>query len=83
MRGLPYDGDYQWDDDRIYCSELIAKAVKRATGTTLSPPRTFSFGTEKETIARMTRGMLREDTELVAPADLAQSRHLQKIAGDL
>src|SRR5438132_752594 len=36
MRGLPYDGDYQWDDDRIYCSELVAKAVKRATGTTLS-----------------------------------------------
>jgi hypothetical protein len=83
MRGLPYDGDYQWDDDRIYCSELIAKAVKRATGTTLSPPRTFSFGAEKETVARLSQGRLTEDTGIVAPVDLARSPHLSRVVGDL
>jgi hypothetical protein len=83
MRGLPYDGEYQWDDDRIYCSELVAKAVKRATGTTLSVPRGFSFGADRDQIAQMTHGRLTEDTELVAPVDLARSPHLRKIAGDL
>lgn len=83
MRGLPYDGEYQWDDDRIYCSELIAKAVKRATGTTLSAPRTFSFGAERDTVARMTKGRLTEATQIVAPVDLARSPHLKKIAGEL
>lgn len=80
MRGLPYDSDYQWDDDRIYCSELVAKAVKRATGITLSTPRTFSFGKEAATVAQLTNGRLTEDTEVVAPVDLAESRHLRLIS---
>ena len=83
LRGLPYDRDYQWDDDRIYCSELIAKAVKRATGTMLAPPRTFSFGKEKDTVARLSNGKLTEDTPIVAPVDLSTSPHLRKIAGGL
>ncbi len=83
MRGLPYDGEYQWDDERIYCSELIAKAVERATGTTLSPPRTFNFGASRETIARMTHGRLTEQTGIVAPIDLASSQRARRVAGDL
>lgn len=33
--GRPYDIHYRFDDERIYCSELIFKAVKNATGCTL------------------------------------------------
>lgn len=25
--GKPYDGNYSWDDEKIYCSELIAKLL--------------------------------------------------------
>ncbi|QHS60894.1 YiiX family permuted papain-like enzyme [Chitinophaga agri] len=32
MIGKPYDGYFEWSDDRIYCSELIWKIYKRAAG---------------------------------------------------
>lgn len=28
--GTPYDARYRWDDQRLYCSELVAKAFARA-----------------------------------------------------
>ncbi|AZZ37216.1 hypothetical protein CIK05_10600 [Bdellovibrio sp. qaytius] len=27
MLGKPFDNDYSWDDDKIYCSELIGKLL--------------------------------------------------------
>lgn len=30
--GKPYDGFFEWSDDRIYCSELVWKIYKDATG---------------------------------------------------
>jgi hypothetical protein len=83
MRGFPYDGDYQWDDERIYCSELIHKAVLRATGVALAPPRTFTFGVNRADIAQLTHGHLTESTFIVAPVDLAQSHLLIRRGGDL
>jgi hypothetical protein len=26
--GLPFDSDYSWDEDKIYCSELMAKILR-------------------------------------------------------
>ena len=83
MRGLPYDGEYQWDDERIYCSELVHKAVLRATGIALSPPRLFSFGEHKAAIGQLTHGHLTESTFIVAPIDLARSDLVQRVGGDL
>lgn len=83
MRGLPYDGDYQWDDDRIYCSELVHKAVLRATGRVLSPPHPYSFGPHRAAIAQLTQGRLDEGTLIVAPSDLASSPWLTRTGGDL
>ncbi len=79
MRGLPYDGDYQWDDERIYCSELVAKAVQRATGVELSPPRTFLLGARAGQIARMSRGRLTEETRIVSPGALLESPLLTRL----
>jgi hypothetical protein len=83
MRGLPYDGDYQWDDERIYCSELVHKAVLRATGRALSAPHPYSFGPHRAAIAQLTKGRLDEGTLIVAPVDLAQSPWLKRVGGDL
>lgn len=86
MRGLPYDGDYQWDDDRIYCSELVAKAFERASGRVWFSPRPLgpgSFGPHRATIHRMSRGRLTETTPLVAPVDLIRSAHLEPIVDEL
>ena len=86
FRGLPYDADYQWDDERIYCSELIAKAVRRATRTDYFPPHPSSpgsFGNHLLLIRKMSRGRLTEDTPLVSPADLAHSPHLHRLVDEL
>jgi Permuted papain-like amidase enzyme, YaeF/YiiX, C92 family len=83
MRGLPYDGDYQWDDERIYCSELVMKAVLRATNVALAPPRTFSLREHVTAIAQLTHGHLTESTFIVAPIDLARSDLVTRIGGDL
>lgn len=32
MAGKNYDSEFNWNDDRIYCSELIWKVYKRSTG---------------------------------------------------
>ena len=32
FKGKDYDLTFEWDDDKIYCSELIWKIYKRATG---------------------------------------------------
>src|SRR4029079_2312008 len=34
-KGLPYDIHYDFDDKAIYCSELIFKAFRKATGEEL------------------------------------------------
>jgi cell wall-associated NlpC family hydrolase len=35
MKGRPYDHHYAWDEEAIYCSELIYKAFEKATGDKL------------------------------------------------
>jgi hypothetical protein len=86
MGGLQYDGDYQWDDERIYCSELIAKAVVRATGVELAPPSALGpggFGSHGPQILRLSKGRLTEQTPMVTPAALARAPGLVRIADEL
>jgi hypothetical protein len=84
LRGRPYDPDYQWDDDRIYCSELIAKAVNRAEGTSIFAPRPIgALGPHADLIKKMSHGRLTETTEMVSPVDLARSPRLERIVDEL
>jgi len=86
MRGLPYDSDYQWDDERIYCSELYAKAVRRATGEEHFPPHALgpgAFGRHAGTIQRLSKGKLTEQTLMVSPLDLARSGDLARLVDEL
>ncbi len=86
LRGKPYDADYQWDDDRIYCSELVEKAVERGAGVALFAPHPMgpgSFGRHAAIIARMTQDKLTEQTPLTSPADLTRSPHLRRMVDEL
>ena len=86
MHGRPYDGDYQWDDERIYCSELVAKAVQQATGVELFAPHPSgagAFGAQRELVAKMSGGRLTEETPLVSPVDLTRSTHVARIVDEL
>jgi hypothetical protein len=86
MQGRPYDGAYQWDDERIYCSELVVKAVSEATGVSLFEPHALgagAFGASRQRIERMTHGVLTEQTLLVSPVDLTRSVWLRRIGDEL
>lgn len=39
--GKPYDPYFGWSDDKLYCSELIWKVYKKATGIEIGIPRTL------------------------------------------
>jgi len=86
MSGRPYDGDYQWDDERIYCSELVVKAVQQATQVELFAPHPSgdgAFGAQRELVSKMSGGRLTEQTPLVSPVDLTRSPRVRRIADEL
>lgn len=86
MRGRPYDGNYQWDDERIYCSELIAKAFHNAFGQVLVEPHPSepgSFGANAGLIRQMSNGTLTEATLMVSPKDLTRAPALKRIVDEL
>lgn len=79
MAGRPYDGDYQWDDERIYCSELIVKAWD----IPLAEPHRVELGAYAARVAEMTEGRLTSQTLLVSPADLTRSPHVTRLIDEL
>ena len=79
MARRPYDGDYQWDDARIYCSELVVKAWDVA----LAAPHTVELGRDAPRIAALTEGRLTSRTLLVSPADLVRSPRTSRLVDEL
>ncbi len=88
MEGRPYDGLYLWDDERIYCSELIAKAYAQA----LSPeqfdgldlqPHAVDLGVHATRVAQLSGGLLTEATLMVTPIDLVRSPGLERLVDEL
>lgn len=81
--GRPYDRSYRWDDERIYCSELVAKAWRDAFGEPLVEPRPVSLGAWATRAAQMTNGELVDGTPMVSPADLVRSGRLVRVVDEL
>jgi hypothetical protein len=82
--GRPYDARFGWDDERIYCSELVVKAYERAAG--------LSFGRRERlgdlrlaaiegAAAKRWGGPVPKDLVLVTPASLAEDGRLEVVAG--
>lgn len=83
MEGRPYDGDYQWDEDAIYCSELVAKAYREVAGEDVFPPHPVPFGPHASRIAAMSEGRLTSETPMVPPVDLTRHPDLERITDPL
>lgn len=81
--GRSYDGSYRWDDERIYCSELVAKAWRDAFGEPLVEPRPVSLGVWASRAAQLTNGELVDGTPMVSPADLVRSGKLVRVVDEL
>lgn len=78
FEGRQYDADYQWDDERIYCSELVVKAAGIAIA-----PRVVALGPHASEVARLSAGRFTAETEVVSPADLARSSYFSVVVDEL
>jgi len=83
MLGRPYDTRYKMDDERIYCSELIYKAYRAATGGAqvgqLVRLGELNWGKYERTIIELEGGPPPLDREMITPRDLALAPQLELV----
>lgn len=80
--GKPYDIHYRMDDENIYCSELIYKGYKQATGAelgTLTRLRDLNWKPYKKTIEYFEKGQVPMDRKMVTPVSIAKSPLVERI----
>jgi Permuted papain-like amidase enzyme, YaeF/YiiX, C92 family len=80
--GRPYDALYEFDDEKIYCSELVYKAFWAATGKPLGqakPLGALNWKPHEEFIKQTTGGELPLARIIITPVALSEAPELQKI----
>lgn len=81
--GRPYDVRYRWDDEKIYCSELIYKAFRDATdGEQLGIMVRFgdlNWRPYESTVRHFEGGPVPVEREMITPRDLAKADQLQLV----
>ncbi|MFH0910574.1 MAG: YiiX/YebB-like N1pC/P60 family cysteine hydrolase [Planctomycetota bacterium] len=82
--GRPYDFSYSMDDEFLYCSELVYKAYRNATGQelgTLKRLGEMNWKPYEETIRRYEEGPTPLDRLMITPRHLSDSERLEKVFG--
>jgi Permuted papain-like amidase enzyme, YaeF/YiiX, C92 family len=80
--GKPYDSRYQWDDERIYCSELVFKAYLRAGRSPLGKLvrlGDLDWRPYRETIEHFEGSPAPLEREMITPRDLAKAEQLEEV----
>jgi hypothetical protein len=80
--GRPYDIRYRFDDEYIYCSELIFKAVKNATGVELGKVQKLGeldWGPHLALICALEGGLPPLSREMISPQSLSEAKELTKV----
>lgn len=80
--GKPYDVHYDLDDAKIYCSELIFKAFRDATGEQLGTIRKLgdlNWKPNEAFIRYIESGGLPLEREMITPKDLAEAKQLREV----
>lgn len=84
--GKNYDPLFKWDDQNLYCSELVWKVFKKAANLELCRTKTFkSYFLEKPAVRQIiqqrygNRANLPANEPVVAPSDLARSPLLVEV----
>jgi hypothetical protein len=81
-KGRPYDSRYRMDDELIYCSELVYKSYKDATGKGLG--KLVSLGElnwkpYEKSIRKLEGGPPPLDRKMITPRDLAKAVELKLV----
>ncbi|HLP07824.1 MAG TPA: YiiX/YebB-like N1pC/P60 family cysteine hydrolase [Opitutaceae bacterium] len=79
--GRPYDIRYEFDDERIYCSELIFKAVKSATGVSLGKVQRLGDlnWQPHEAFIRSIESYVPTSREMITPQSLSEAPELTPV----
>jgi hypothetical protein len=80
--GRPYDFHYSFDDEAIYCSELVFKAFQKVAGRGLGQPRRLedlNWRPHEDFIRSLEGGGLPMDREIITPVDLSRAPELVKV----
>ncbi len=82
--GKPYDPYFGWEDDRIYCSELVYKLYDRALGVRLAPlqvMREFDLSSPvvKRKMAERYGSRIPLDEKVVPPSAIFDSELLMEV----
>ena len=82
--GLDYDFYFSWDDDKMYCSELVWKLFDRSMGVDLCQPRhlrDFKLDNPivKAKLAQRYGNAVPYDEQVVAPSDIHESDLLEEV----
>lgn len=82
--GKPYDIQFAWGNDKIYCSELVWKVYDEGAGIKLSSPRTMdSYNFDNPQVLSLMEarwnGTINWSETVVAPSDIANSSKLKII----
>lgn len=80
--GKPYDFRYDPDDSALYCSELVFKAFKQASGIELGHYvrlGDMNWRPYEKTIRELEGGPPPLDRLIISPKSLSQSQHLIKV----
>jgi hypothetical protein len=80
--GLPYDIQYDMDDEKIYCSELIYKGFLKATGERMG--ETVKLGDldwkpHEQVIRAIAGDPVPLEREMITPRDLAKAEQLETV----
>lgn len=82
--GKPYDVRYGWDDERIYCSELVVKAFEKAAHVTYGEKvrlDSLELGAYEKAVAVKLGVPLSQ--EVVPPGSLASDPQLEVVFSDV
>lgn len=82
--GMKYDLQFRWDDQRMYCSELVWKIYEKAGVRLCEPSRFRDYVLDKPSVRKFIderyggRAKFPMDERVVAPSDLAASTMLEE-----
>jgi len=86
MKGRHYDGLFQWDDQRIYCSELVWKAYRAAGIELVKPERVGDLNLSLPPVQALIKRRVGDrkinlDEKIVTPGSLYESDKLEMVLG--
>ena len=80
--GRPYDINYDMDDEKIYCSELLHKAIRDATGKKLGRIRKLgelNWQPYEKVIRGIENGGLPLERLMITPRDFSEAPELREV----